>query len=110
MFHHDADGVARVVRGRIGDEEGVIAPVPGQFVIAENPGCAFGHGDVADLAGPGLARDLEALGLGPHPVGGAARGVVDGPHAAAHNLEIGGVEAQIAAIIHPGGNAIDGAH
>jgi len=57
MLYDDRDRVARVVKGRIADEQGVIAALPRQVLVAEHAPGAFFRRDNPDLAGAGFARD-----------------------------------------------------
>ena len=56
VFDDDRHGIARRVHRRVADEQRVVAAYPRQLVVRDHAPRAFRRGDVADLAGAGLAR------------------------------------------------------
>jgi hypothetical protein len=82
MFDHHRHRIARRGIGREGHEQRMVAAVPWQVFVAGHAAGAFLDGDVAHLAGPGLARHPQRIGADPGAPGGAAPVVRHREHAA----------------------------
>ncbi len=95
MLDHDGDAVAGRGNRREGDEERMVALLPGQILVLDHALVTLGLGDAADLRGAGLARQREPRQVGDaRAEGRSARLVRDGVHAVAYEREMDGIEPQ----------------